>query len=71
MTPLLHTKAQAAKREFYCPQCGHDTPELHEGYCRECCDDRQRALDEHNASFDAWERLTDRERYEKIREAYR
>lgn len=45
-----------------CPQCGEETETLHEGYCEECRDERQRALNEHNASFDFWEKCTDAER---------
>ena len=52
---------------FTCPQCGEDTPELHEGYCRECCDDNQSRLDQHNAQYDEWERLTDKQRDDAIR----
>ena len=36
----------------HCPQCGCDTPELHEGYCEDCCRENQAALDQHNAAFD-------------------
>lgn len=56
---------------FHCPQCGDDTPELHEGYCRECCDENQRQLDLHNAEFDRWDKLTDRQRADEIRRASR
>ena len=52
-----------------CPQCGEPTEELHEGYCRECCDDNQYSLDAHNAGFDRWERMSDRERGDEIRRA--
>ena len=54
---------------FCCPQCGYDTPDLREGYCEECWHVRQGELDSHNASFDAWEKLTDKERDALIREA--
>jgi hypothetical protein len=53
-----------------CPQCGGDTPALHEGYCEPCRDSNQRALDLHNAQFDRWERMTDKERGEEIRRSY-
>lgn len=52
-----------------CPQCGFDTDRLHEGYCLECRNERQRVLDEHNAAFDAWERLSDEQRADRIRRA--
>lgn len=55
----------------YCPQCGQDTPELHEGYCTECCEDNQRRLDAHNASFTEWQRLTDVQREARINDAIR
>ena len=45
-----------------CPQCSYETPVLIEGYCPECAEENQRALDLHNAEFDRWNKLTDRER---------
>jgi ribosomal protein L37E len=59
------------ERKFFCPQCGEDTPDLHEGYCRECCDDNQRRLDRHNAEHDAWQAKTSAERDAAIRDAVR
>lgn len=55
--------------QFYCPQCGEDTETLHEGYCEECCRENQAALDAHNASFAAWQRMSDVERDRAIKEA--
>lgn len=55
----------------HCPQCGCDTPELHEGYCEECCRDNQAALDQHNAAFSEWQRMTDVQRDKRIRDAIR
>lgn len=55
----------------YCPQCGDDTPELHEGYCEECCRENQRALDQHNADYDRWQRMTDAQRDAAIKFAMR
>ena len=52
-----------------CPQCGEPTPELVEGYCRECRDERQAALDEHNAQHDRWKAMSDAERATAIRRA--
>lgn len=60
-----HTK----RLRWTCPQCGEFTPDLHEGYCADCCVDNQAAVDAHNAALDAWERLTDRERGDRIRRA--
>lgn len=59
--------------DMTCPQCGVDTHprDFREGVCGECCDENQRALDEHNAGFDRWEQMTDEERDREIREAYR
>lgn len=47
---------------YDCPQCGEPTPQLHEGYCRECRDDNQAALDRHNAEYDRWQSMTDEQR---------
>lgn len=58
-------------RQFYCPQCGEDAPELHEGYCEGCCRERQRELDEHNAAVDLWGRMTTGQRDAAIRNAIR
>jgi hypothetical protein len=52
---------------FYCPQCSYETPELYEGYCKDCCVENQRALDEYNFQRDFWNHLTDEERKESIR----
>lgn len=54
-----------------CPQCGADTPELHEGYCKECCEGNQAALDKHNADFDSWSKKKDDERDRLIAKAAR
>ena len=55
--------------EFDCPQCGEPTEVLHEGYCGECYQERQRALDLHNAEQDRWNKLSDAERWSEIRKA--
>jgi len=47
---------------YDCPQCGEPTPELHEGYCEDCCIENQRCLDQHNAEYDRWQRMTDAQR---------
>lgn len=56
---------------YGCPQCGLETFTLHEGYCKSCCDENQRQLDEHNAGFDRWSRMTDAERSAEIKAAAR
>jgi hypothetical protein len=63
------TKADGDKPMYSCPKCGEETPELHEGYCEPCCADGQRALDEHNARHDWWNRLSDSERSDQIKRA--
>lgn len=50
-----------------CNTCGEDATEFREGHCINCFTDRQNALDLHNATFDRWERMTDRERDDEIR----
>lgn len=55
----------------HCPQCGDDTETLHEGYCLECCEGNQAALDKHNADLDAWCAKKDAERQRIIRKAAR
>lgn len=57
--------------QFHCPQCGETTPELHEGYCRDCCEDNQAALDKHNAQYDAWQAMTDAQRDAAVKRACR
>lgn len=58
-------------RTWTCPQCAAFTPVLREGVCVACCEENQARLDAHNAAFDAWEKLTARERERRIREAGR
>lgn len=53
--------------QYCCPQCGFDTETLHEGYCQECCEQRQQELNLHNARFDWWDSLSDAERRDQIR----
>ena len=52
-----------------CPQCGHATSFLVEGYCHQCYTYRQQELDQHNAEHDEWSRLTDAERERRINAA--
>lgn len=53
--------------ELHCPQCGESAEELHEGYCKECCNENQEVLDRHNAEHDRWERMDNERREEAIR----
>lgn len=55
---------------FYCPQCGEDTPELHEGYCLDCCSENQATLDKHNFEFEQWQLMNEAERNQAIKSAY-
>ena len=55
--------------EGYCPQCGEYEKRFSEGVCERCCEENQRALDQHNAAFDAWEKLTDEQRADRVRRA--
>lgn len=52
-----------------CPQCGRDTPTLHEGCCEDCRDENQSRLDTHNAEYDYWRAMSDRDRDAAIRRA--
>ncbi len=56
---------------YDCPQCGEQTMALFEGYCCNCRDENQAALDAHNAAFDQWERMTDAQRDAAIKRATR
>lgn len=56
---------------FTCPQCGFDTETLREGCCEDCRQDNQLRLDEHNAQYDRWQRLSDEQRSAEIRRAIR
>lgn len=50
-----------------CSSCGEEDPCYHEGYCEDCWAERQGALDLHNAQYDYWEGLSDKEREDQIR----
>jgi NMD protein affecting ribosome stability and mRNA decay len=54
---------------FDCPQCGGETETLYEGVCEDCRVDNQRRLNEHNASYDFWQKCTDAEKDFYIRSA--
>lgn len=59
----------ADMEQYDCPQCGDATPELHEGYCRTCCESNQAALDRHNFEYDRWQEMTHEERDVVIKRA--
>jgi glutaredoxin len=54
---------------FSCPQCESDTETLNEGYCEECRAENQNRLDQHNFEFDAWSRMSDQDRDNRIKQA--
>lgn len=45
-----------------CPQCGETTPTLYEGYCEYCRKQNQIELNEHNRSYDAWQKMSNKQR---------
>ena len=67
----IRATCNSGLREYDCPQCGCQTFALYEGYCHQCRDDNQRALDQHNAEHDRWQAMTDSQRDEAIRRASR
>lgn len=60
---------EAMEVSVTCNTCGEDSTEFREGHCLGCFTDRQNALDLHNAQFDRWERMTDKQRGAEIRKA--
>ncbi len=54
---------------FDCPQCSFESEEIYEGYCKECCEENQKTLDQHNFEFDRWESMTDAQRDNDIKRA--
>ena len=52
-----------------CPQCGEQTEQFFEGYCEECRDQNQAELDEYNARYEIWQRLSDEDRNVLIMQA--
>jgi predicted amidophosphoribosyltransferase len=59
--------------DWCCLQCGEpvEPEDMDEGVCEQCCEENQRALDLHHATYDRWEKLTDQERAREIRAAVR
>ena len=58
--------AKPVLAEFYCPCCGLDTEQLHEGYCKPCLEQKQYELDAHNNQHDRWGKLSYEQRNFKI-----
>jgi hypothetical protein len=54
---------------YFCPQCEAETETLKEGYCEECFNENQLRIDQHNFEYDAWEKLSDKERDHRIKAA--
>ena len=54
-----------------CPQCGHDFPRGRglDGVCEDCASTNQIILDLHNAQYDRWARMTNKERSNEIKRA--
>jgi len=52
--------------DVYCPCCGLDTPQLFEGYCKPCLEEKQYQLDTHNNQYDRWGKLTYEQRNVEI-----
>jgi len=48
--------------DYYCPSCDYDCERLVDGYCEECHNERQSSLNQHNASYDFWQGLSDSQR---------
>lgn len=55
--------------DIYCPCCGLDTPQLFEGYCKPCLEERQYQLDTHNNQYDIWGKLSYEQRNDEISKA--
>jgi hypothetical protein len=52
--------------DFNCPCCGLDTPQLFEGYCKTCLEEKNYQLYDHIAQYDSWSKLTYEERNANI-----
>lgn len=59
------------KTLLYCPKCGEPVEVLVEGYCSDCLNQMQEELWLQNAAYDAWQKLSDRERDTRIKDAVR
>ncbi len=67
MFEIIQKLPDEGQEEVYCPQCGADCEQLHEGHCEPCCEQNQKELDEHNASYDRWQGLSDEQRASEIK----
>ena len=54
---------------FNCPQCSYETETLNEGYCEDCRQENQKALDYHNFQCDRWDKLTVAQKEQEIKKA--
>ena len=52
--------------DVYCHCCGLDTPQLFEGYCKPCLEEKQYQLDTHNNHYDRWGKLNYEQRNAEI-----
>lgn len=48
--------------KYFCPQCGCETDELHEGYCEECLEERNSELQEFLHREAWWNSLSESEK---------
>lgn len=58
---------ESCSSDYNCTQCGELAIELHEGYCEDCCNKNQTALDAHNSQYDYWNNASEKERDEMIK----
>jgi hypothetical protein len=63
------TDANNVLADVYCPCCGLDTPQLFEGYCKPCLEEKQYQLDTHNNHYDRWGKLDYKQRNAEISKA--
>lgn len=54
-----------------CPQCGEACDQLSEGFCDSCYSRNQAELDQHNAEYAAWAKLSKKAREHRIQEELR
>jgi len=52
--------------DVYCPCCGLDTEQLHEGYCKPCLEQKHYELNTHKNQYDRWGKLTYEQRNAEI-----
>jgi len=66
---LFFREAEGHQRMRVCSACGEEDNDFVGGVCVTCHNERQMELLRHNAAFDRWESLSDRERGDEIRRA--